>query len=75
MTYEIPCKIGDTVWAICNIFGTMKIQKGVVSELFFIEGMKLCIVVRKVARGEWGKVVFPSLEEAQKAISEMYEGN
>lgn len=66
----IPCEIGDTVYAIRNFSGTLKVRKGTVSEMYFIEGMRLCIVVKNVTRGEWGKTIFPSQEEALKAIEE-----
>ena len=69
----IPCEIGDEVYAIRRFSGTVRIQKGKVSEMYFIEGMRLCIVVKNIARGEWGKTVFPSREEAQKAITEGVE--
>ena len=65
---EIPCSIGDEVYAIGNNFGRKRVRKGKVYEMFFIEGMKLCIAVRGVARGEWGKTVFPTFEEAQKHL-------
>lgn len=44
MTREIPCKIGDDVFAIQNFKGTKHIMKGKVSEMFFVgEEMDLCI--------------------------------
>lgn len=67
---KIPCKIGDTVWAIQRVDGIEKVIEGKVSEIYFIEGMRLCIVVKNVVRGEWGKNVFSSREEALKAIEE-----
>lgn len=68
MNMNIPCKIGDTVWAIRNYSGTKTPKKGVVSEMYFVERMRLCIVVKNVARGEWGKVIFPTYEEAMQEI-------
>ena len=61
----LPCKVGDEVWAIRQ-YRHIKIPvKGKVSEMYYIdESMTLCIVVKGVCRGEWGKTVFPSLEEA-----------
>lgn len=64
----IPCKIGDTVWAVRSYSGTKKLLAGKVSEMYFIDGMRLCIVVKNISRGEWGKVIFPSFEEAIKAL-------
>ena len=67
-TSLLPCKIGDNVWTIRS-YGRMKTPKcGVVSEMYFIEGMRLCIVVKNVARGEWGKMVFATYEEAMAQI-------
>lgn len=65
----LPCKIGDYVWVIRNFKGTLRAQEGKVSEMFFMKGMKLCIVVSYIARGEWGKTIFPTKEEAEKAIA------
>ena len=62
---KLPCRIGDTVWAIQCQFGTRKIIPGKVSEMFYVgEEMKLCIVVRRIVRGTWGENVFPTREAA-----------
>ena len=70
MTVELPCKIGDYAWAIRNHRGHIHPHRGIVSDMYFIKGMKLCIVVKDVTRGEWGKIVFGTEEEARKAIAE-----
>ena len=67
---EVPCKIGDFVWAIRNFKGRKHPQRGVVSEMYFSNDMKLHIVVKYVARGEWGKTVFATDKEAYVAIGE-----
>lgn len=67
---EVPCKIGDFVWAIRNFKGKKHPQRGVVSEMFFNKRMELIIVVKYVARGEWGKTVFATDKEAYAAIGE-----
>lgn len=67
---EVPCKIGDEVWAIRNYKGIKHPQKGFVSDMFFTRDMKLHIVVKHIARGEWGKDVFATYEEAAEAIGE-----
>lgn len=64
----IPCSIGDEAYAIDNTFGHQRIRQGKVSEMFFVEGMRLCIVVKNICRGEWGKKVFPTFEEAEKYL-------
>lgn len=77
--HHIPCKIGDTVWAIVNYKGTIMPQRGIVSEIFFVDRydyMELCVVVKHVARGCWGEKVFASEEEAIKKIKgEKKDGN
>lgn len=67
---QVPCKIGDFVWAIRNYRGVPHPQEGKVSEMFFTRDMKLRIVVGHIVRGEWGKTVFGSYEDAEKAIME-----
>lgn len=65
-----PCKIGDRVWAIRSYKGIKHPQEGIVSEMFFVEDMRLMIVVKNVARGLWGETVFGSHKEAYTAIEE-----
>ena len=66
---EVPCKIGDTVWAIRNFKGRRQAQKGVVSEMYFRKDMTLQIVVGYVARGKWGEVVFATQADAEAALN------
>lgn len=66
---QVPCKIGDLAWGIRCYKGVLVPQRGIVSEMFFVSGMKLCIVVHHICRGEWGKSVFATKEDALKAIS------
>lgn len=66
----LPCKIGDTVWAIRRFHDKKRPTSGIVSEMFFTQQMKLEIVVKFVARGEWGKTVFATREEAEAALAE-----
>ena len=69
MKFDIPCKIGDTVYAIRNYHSTKKVMQGKVTEMFFVgKEMKLCIVVHNIARGTWMKDVFPTKEEAEKKL-------
>ena len=70
MTVELPCKIGDTAWAIRNHTGHLHPHSGIVSDMYFVKGMKLCVVVHGIARGEWGKTIFGTYEEAERAIEE-----
>ena len=64
----VPVKIGDTAWVICNHKGNKKPKQGVVSEMYYTDDMSLCIVVKFVRRGTWGKEVFGTAEEAWEAI-------
>ena len=69
----LPCKIGNRVWAIRNFKGVKQPQDGIVSEMFFTNDMKLQIVVKYVARGEWGKTIFATRGDAEKALAERKE--
>ena len=60
----VPCKMGDLVWGIKKYNRGQEVQQGVVHEMFFGEDMRLCICVKNVCRGEWGKNVFATKEEA-----------
>ena len=68
---RLPCKRGDTMWAIRNHRGVLYAQQGIVNEMFFNPEMKLVIVVKNIARGELGQKVFFTKEEAEKKIAEM----
>lgn len=65
---ELPCRIGDDMWCIRDFKGVKHPVKGKVSDMFFTSEMKLMIVVKYVGRGEYGKTVFPTNEEAEAEI-------
>lgn len=65
---RLPCKVGDTVWAIRNIRGVKMPMPGVVAEMYFTQDMRLIVRVHGVKRGEVGKSVFLSLEDAEAAL-------
>lgn len=67
----VPCKIGDTVWVVANYRGSKTIKQGVVSQMFFLANMRLCICAQGIRRGEWGKVIFPTREAAEARVAEM----
>ena len=67
---EVPCKIGDFVWAIRNFKGKKHPQRGIVSDMYFLKDMSLHIVVKYVARGKWGETIFATDKEAYAAIGE-----
>lgn len=66
MTREItlPCQIGDEVWGIRAYKGAKHAQCGRVSEMFFTEDMRLMIAIKHICRGEWGKNIFATRQEA-----------
>lgn len=69
-----PCKIGDSIFCIRNFCGGKRAVPGVVSEMYYTgPEMVLTIVVRGCCRGEWGKIVFPTLEAAEAALKERQE--
>ena len=68
---ELPCRIGDTVWAIRSFHGIKSPQKGIVGDMFVTRDMELVIVVKYVARGKWGETVFATCEDAANAIARM----
>lgn len=61
----LPCAIGDEVYCIRTYNGHRSHpQKGVVSEMYFTNDMRLLIVVRHIGRGFWGDRIFATEEEA-----------
>ena len=64
----LPCKIGDAAWMNRNFCGELIPKCGVVSEMYFNDRMELVVAVKNIGRGVWGKKIFPTYEEAQKAI-------
>lgn len=67
---QVPCREGDQVWVIRNYQGVKHPQQGTVSELIITKDLRLMITVKHIARGEWGKEVFATYEEARRAITE-----
>ena len=67
---EVPCKIGDEVWGLKKYRGRQIPKQGIVCQMYFGDDMRLCISVKNVCMGEWGKNVFATEEEALTAIGE-----
>ena len=65
---ELPCKIGDTVWALRHFHSCLIPQKSTVSEMYFTRDMKLHITVKYIGRGIWGEKIFPTCEDAEAAL-------
>ena len=70
---RLPLKMGDEAWAIRNYKGITYAKKGFVNEMFFSKDMRLVIVVKNIARGEFGKTVFLTKKEAEQALKQMGE--
>ena len=68
MTVEIPCKIGDTCWAIRRTQGGKRIFQTGVSEMYFDFHMNLIVVARRVCRGKIGNDIFLSFQEAHEFL-------
>lgn len=64
MAVNLPCKIGDTCWAIRRTQGGKRIFQTCVSEMYFDFHMNLIVVARRVCRGHIGKDIFLSFQEA-----------
>ena len=72
----MPCKVGDTVWRIVRD-GEPHITRDEVRDMYFADDMTLCVELvggRVTFIEKFGKTVFLSCEEAEKALREM-EGN
>lgn len=67
---EVPCKMGDKVWGIRKYnHGGLFAKQGKVYQMFFGHDMQLCICVKGVCRGEWGKNIFATKEDVEAAIA------
>lgn len=71
----LPCKMGDVVWGIKTFNRGMEPRQGIVNQMYFGEDMRLCICVKNTCRGEWGKAVFATKEEAMAEIERRKYGN
>lgn len=66
-SFEPPCRIGDEVWGLKIYRERLLPKKGVVHQMYYGDDMQLCICVKGVCRGQWGKNVFSTEEEAYGA--------
>lgn len=62
---QLPCKIGDIVWAIKRYKGHKHVEEGRVNDMAYDNNMRLVIRVKHITRGEWGTSIFPSKEAAE----------
>lgn len=69
----LPCKVGDTVWRIVRD-GEPHITRDEVRDMYFADDMTPCVELiggRVSFTEKFGKTVFLSREEAEKALAEM----
>lgn len=69
----LQCKVGDTVWRIVRD-GEPHITRDEVRDMYFADDMTLCVELvggRVTFTEKFGKTVFLSREEAEKALREM----
>ena len=69
----LPCKVGDTVWRIVRD-GEPHITRDEVRDMYFADDMTLCVELvggRVTFTEEFGKTVFLSRAEAERALQEM----
>lgn len=69
----LPCKVGDPVWRIVRD-GEPHITRDEVRDMCFADDMTLCVELvggRVTFTEKFGKTVFLSREEAEKALQEM----
>lgn len=69
----LPCKVGDTVWRIIRD-GEPHITRDEVRDMYFADDMTPCVELvggRVTFTEKFGKTVFLSREEAEKALQEM----
>ena len=65
---NMPCKVGDTVWCIQPRNEVRPILPGKVTEIYFVDDMKMGIVCKRICRGEWGRNIFATEAEARAAL-------
>ena len=69
----LPCKVGDTVWRIIRD-GEPHITRDEVRDMYFADDMTLCVELvggRVTFTEKFGKTVFLSRAEAERALQEM----
>lgn len=69
----LPCKVGDTVWRIVRD-GEPHITRDEVRDMYFEDDMTLCVELvggRVSFTEKFGKTVFLSRAEAERALQEM----
>lgn len=73
----LPCKVGDTVWRIVRD-GEPHITRDEVRDMYFADDMTPCVELvggRVTFTEKFGKTVFLSREEAERAMEGKKDGN
>ena len=73
----LPCKAGDTVYRIVRD-ADLHITRDEVRNIYFADDMTLCVELvggRIILSEKFGKTVFLTREEAEKALEAMKDGN
>lgn len=73
----LPCKVGDTVWRIVRD-GNPHITRDEVRDMYFADDMTLCVELvggRVTFTEKFGKTVFLTREEAERAMEGKKNGN
>ncbi|MBR2503311.1 MAG: hypothetical protein IKB62_04210 [Oscillospiraceae bacterium] len=65
---EVPCKIGDTAWAIRTCGKTKKVKSGIVDGLGISKDMQVIVNIKHIGCGIWGQKIFPTEEAVLKAM-------
>ena len=65
----LPCKMGDLLWGVRWFGSNAKVQQAPVTAMNFLDDMTLSITLGKVCSGEYGKGVFPTREDAERALA------
>ena len=66
----LPCKVGDLMWGIRRFGTNRKVQQAPVTAMNFLDDMTLSIALGKVCSGEYGKKIFSTREDAERALKE-----
>lgn len=79
-TVNIPCRIGDELWAFRNLNGKggrvhRIVQKAEVTQMFFTKTMELILVLKPIGHRKFGESAFYTREEAERALKEKYHGD
>lgn len=71
-----PLRIGDCGWTYQKAAnGGWRVVSGKVTEMYFVEDKRLCIVIRRLRHGEYGKDIFTCREDAERRVAELNAKN